>query len=177
MFSSSLSGDFGKLTAFGNRVGGLGEPAVFRDIARAVGQEGLDQVDKGFADQRDPYGIPWYRKRYPDGRNVLQGASGKLRKSFAITYVGAEAVTFGSNLARSVFAQRGTGLYGPKRSLIRAKGRAFPIATPGGTIFRRSSKGQQQRRMVPVKSVSSAPWNRAFSKRIRETFGAKLRKV
>jgi len=178
MFSASLSGDFGKLNAIGKRVASLGEPAAFREIAQSVGKEALELVDKGFARESDPYGVPWYRKSYPDGRSILQGASGKLRKSFQITYVSPDAVTVGSGLARALFAQGGTGLYGPTKARIRAKGKAMRFTgSNGSTLFRRSVKGQQQRRMLPVKWMSSAPWNRAINVRIKAVFGVKLRRI
>lgn len=163
----TLTGDLDALTRFGEAVGELGGQSAMRALAVDLGNEALKLVAQGFSRQQDPYGIPWSAKRYPDGRKVLDGATHKLAKSFSIRSVGAWGVVIGSNLERSRFQQAGTGIYGPTRSRIRPKsGKALRFkSASGATLFRRSVKGQQQRRLVPTKTVQSPIWNRALKKR------------
>ncbi len=88
-------------------------------------------------------------------------------------------VVVGSSLARSRFQQAGTGVYGPSRRPIRAKsGGVLAFKGVGGKmIFRRSVKGQEQRRMVPVKGLPSPTWNGAIKKRAVAFYGALLSKA
>lgn len=179
MIRATLSGDFSALTRFGDAIGKLGSSSVMMALNREIGDEVVKLVEQGFAKEQDPYGLPWYRKSYPDGRKVLSGETGKLAKSFAIRSVGAWGVVVGSSLARARFPQSGTGLYGPRKALIKPKGGkalAFKNAS-GSTLFRRSVKGQQQRRMVPVMGLPSPSWNRAIKKRAVAFLKSRLGKV
>lgn len=141
-----------------------------------VAQEALDLIDRGFQGERDPYGIPWFRKRFPDGRAVLDGETHQLRKSFKILYTDAHRALVGSALGRSRFQQGGTGLYGPSRQRIRSKsGKVMRWTSGGGAVFARSTRGQQQRRMVPVYGFPSPIWNRAMRKRLKNFFAGRLK--
>lgn len=174
----SLTGDLGALTRFGETVGKLGGSGAMTALSRELGDESLKLVAQGFAKEQDPYALPWFRKSYPDGRKVLQGESGRLAKSFAVKATGPWGVIIGSSLARSRFAQSGTGLYGPKRSRIYPKAKkAMRFKGAGGAVFARSTKGQQQRRMVPVRGVPSPLWNRALKKRAAAFYNGMLSKA
>jgi hypothetical protein len=162
----SLTGDFGALTRFGEVVGKLGGMGTMTELSHEMGKEVVRLAEQGFQRETDPYGVRWFRKSYPDGRKVLNGSTGKLARSFAIKSVGAFGVVVASNLARSRFPQSGTGMYGPSKQRIKPKaGKALAFkSNSGATLFRRSVKGQQQRRMVPVKGLPSPTWNRAIKK-------------
>ncbi len=175
----SLTGDLTALTRFGEQVGKLGGSSAMTALSRELGDEALKLTAQGFAKEQDPYGLPWFRKSYPDGRKVLQGATGKLAKSFSIRAVGPWGVVIGSSLERSRFQQSGTGIYGSSKRRITAKSGgvlAFRSST-GATLFRRSVKGQQQRRMVPVKGLRSPIWNRALKKRAAAFYNRMLGNV
>lgn len=165
-----LTGDFRKLSKIGEAVGKLGGSSAMTALSRELGDEGVMLVARGFQREQDPYGIPWARKRYPDGRKVLSGATRKLARSFSVRVVGPWGVSIGSSLGRSRFPQSGTGIYGPKRKRIASKsGKALRFkSSSGGVIFRRSVRGQKQRRMVPVLQIQSTIWNRALRKRARD---------
>lgn len=47
------------------------------------------------------------------------------------------------NLKHALWVHEGTGIYGPKKRRIEAKGRALRIETDGGVIYRKSSAGQR----------------------------------
>lgn len=174
-----LTGNLDALTAFGDAVGQLGGSSAMTALSRELGDEAIKLTEQGFAKEQDPYGIPWQRKRYPDGRKVLQGSTGRLAKSFAIKASGPWGVIIGSSLARSRFPQSGTGIHGPSRQPIRAKtGRALRFqSASGATLFRRSVQGQHQRRMVPVKGLPSPIWIRAIKKRAINFYNRLLTKT
>ncbi len=176
MLSGSLTGDLDALTRFGDRVGAFGNNATMRGLSAELGDESIKLIEKGFALEQDPYGIPWFRKHYPDGRKTLQGATGKLAKSFKVRYVGPDGVIVASSLKRSNFQQSGTGIYGPSKSIIRPKNGKYLrfTAANGSTLFRRSVKGQEQRRMVPLKTIASPMWNRALKARGIAFFKSRL---
>lgn len=163
----ALTGDLDALTDFGEAIGQIGGPSAQAALGRALGDEAVKMTELGFARQQDPYGVPWPNKFHPDGRKTLDGATHKLAKSFSVRASGAWGAIIGSNLSRSRFQQSGTGLYGPRRSRIRStsgKVMAFRGAG-GGMVFTRSTRGQQQRRLVPVQGIPSPFWNRALRKR------------
>lgn len=163
----TLTGSFDALTRFGSAVASLGSTRRMAELSRELGAEVVRLAEQGFAKEQDPYGIAWARKRFPDGRKTLQGATGKLAKSFGIKAVGAWGVVVASNLERSRFPQSGTGVYGPTKSRIRPKtGKALAFTSSlGKPIFRASAKGQPQRRLVPVAGLPSPTWNRALKAR------------
>jgi len=169
MLSASLSGDFGKLTAFGKRIGGLATPAFARGINKEFADEALYQVQVGFAQEKDPYGTPWFPKVFNDGRKILRGKSGKLERSFFRRYVGPDAAIIGTNNPEARF-QGGTGIFGPSGKRITARGRALRIPGTGrggknGAMFFRSVKGARPRLMVPQQWRPSPIWNRALRQR------------
>jgi hypothetical protein len=175
----SFTGDLSALTRFGDAIGKLGGSSAMTALNREIGAEVVKQIERGFAKEQDPYGLPWHRKVWPDGRKTLQGSTGKLAKSFSIKSVGAWGVIVSSNLARSRFPQSGTGLYGPNKARIKPKtGKVLAFrGAGGGTVFARSTRGQQQRRMVPVQGLPSPTWNRAIKQRAVAFLKSRLGKV
>jgi hypothetical protein len=179
MAFGSLSGDFSALDRFSDAIGNLGSSKVMTDLNREIGAEVVKLTERGFDREQDPYGLPWHRKAWPDGRKTLQGSTGKLAKSFSIKAVGPWGVVVASSLARSRFPQAGTGVYGPSKQRIKPKaGKALAFKSgAGATLFRASFKGQQQRRLVPVQGLPSPTWNRALASRARAFILKRLGKV
>jgi hypothetical protein len=175
MFSASLSGDFGALTAFSNRVAAFGSPATMRQISKEIADEGLNLVQKGFAEQRNPYGSPWFPKKYNDGRKILRGATGKLERQFVRLYAGADAAIIGSKSPEAVFAQSGTGIYGPKHRPIVAKKKALRFKAGGRWMFAKSVEGSPQRLMMPTPHHNSIYWGKAFQARVSAFMRGRLR--
>jgi hypothetical protein len=185
MLSGSLDGDFGSLTAFGSRIGNLASPSFMRQVSKEIADEALFQVQKGFVEQRDPYGVPWAPKKFPDGRPVLRGTSGRLERSFVRLYAGPDAVIIGSKAREALFTY-GTGIYGPrKQRIFPKKGRALRIPTgmqgrsSSGRfttkgIFFRSVAGSPRRLTMPLEHRSSSEWGRAFKKRVSALLRARL---
>jgi hypothetical protein len=163
----SLTGDFSKLEAFGRRVEKLGSDASMRALARDIADEALFQVQKGFVEQRDPYGSPWAPKKFPDGRSILRGTSGRLERSFVRLYVGPDAVIIGSKAAYARFIQSGTGLYGPSKERIAPKKgkRAMRFKSGGRWMFAKSVEGSPARMMVPSGTRLPPDWARAIKQR------------
>lgn len=173
-FSASLTGDFGKLTAFANRVGTFGSSAMMREISKAIADEGLNQVQVGFSREQDPYGKSWPAKKYPDGRKILRGTSGKLERSFIRLYAGPDAAIIGSRAREASFQQTGTGVFGPSGRPITAKGRALRFKAGGKWMFRRSVQGSPQRLMMPTPHRNSVYWGKAFQARVSAVLRKRL---
>ncbi len=174
----TLTGDFGALDRFGLKVGNLGRPPVLKALNAALGDEALNLIQQGFASQQDPYGRPWFPKRFPDGRRILR-RGGALEKSWFRKYLGPDAVIVGSRAYHAKFAQSGTGIFGPSRKPITAKtGRALRFRGPGGKyIFRKSVDGSPQRMMIPAKGFPSVIWNRALRARAAAFMRSQLSKA
>jgi phage gpG-like protein len=175
MLSASLDGDFGKLTAFGDRVERLGSTATMREISKAIADEGLSLVQQGFAEQRNPYGFPWQAKKFDDGRRILRGASGKLERSFVRLYAGPDAAIIGSKAREAVFAQSGTGIFGPRHARITPKkGKFLRFKSGGRFVFARSVEGSPQRLMMPMPHRAAPLWMRAFKSRASAVMRSRL---
>lgn len=174
MFTASLDGDFGKVTAFGDRVGSLATPAFMRQVSKEIADEGLNLVQVGFSTQTNPYHSPWAPKKYPDGRSILRGNSGRLERSFVRLYAGPDAATIGSKARHAVFAQRGTGIYGPHKRRIAAKGKAMRWKSNGRWVFARSTEGSPQRLMMPLEIRNSIYWAKAYQARVSALMRARL---
>jgi phage gpG-like protein len=176
MFTGELSGDFGKLTAFGNRIGNLGAPATMRTVAREIADEALFQVQVGFSQSRDPYYRPWANKKLPDGRGPLRGATGKLQRSFVRFYVDAQFAIIGSRAREAAFAQTGTGVFGPnKRPITPKRAKALRFKSGGRWVYAREVEGSQQRLMMPQQWRSSKQWTQAFVKRASLVLKSRMR--
>lgn len=175
MFEASLTGDFGKLTAFSNRVAAFGSPATMREVAKAIADEGLFQVQVGFSQQRDPYGPQWASKKINDGRKILRGPKGYLERSFKRFYVDSQQCVIGSKANYAGFQQTGTGIFGPKGTRIYPKhGRALKIGTGRNKRFFSSIAGSPKRLMMPTPHRNSIYWARAFQKRVSIVLRARL---
>ncbi len=175
MFSASLSGDFSKLTAFGSRIGNFAAPSFMRQISKEIADEALNQVQVGFSQQRNPYGSPWFPKKYPDGRSILRGSSGKLERRFIRLYAGPDAAIIGSKAREAIFAQTGTGIYGPnKRPITPKRGKSLRFKIGGRWVFAKSVEGSRQRLMMPLPHRNSIYWGKAFQARVSAVMRARL---
>lgn len=176
MLSGSLTGDFNKLTAFGNKVASLGSTSTMTAVAKVIADEALFQVQVGFSQSRDPYFRPWADKKYSDGRGPLRGATGKLQRSFVRLYAGPDAAIIGSRVREAVFAQSGTGIYGPRKQPITPKrGKFLRFKAGGKWIFARQVEGSPQRLMMPQKWHSSRQWSQAFEHRVSAYLKTRIR--
>lgn len=171
-----LTGDFDELVAIGNRVAKMGSPAAMRALSAELADEALFQIQQGFAQERDPYGRPWYPKKYPDGRKTLRGQSGKLIGSFRRLYVGPDAAIIGSTARHAIFPQTGTGIFGPSGSRIYPKrGKALRFRGPtGGFLYAKSVEGSRQRMMVPKQGIPAPIWTLAIKRRAQAFLRKKL---
>lgn len=55
-------------------------PRIQDALAKRMAKRMLRLVKKGFRGEHDPWGRRWKRKKRPDGRKVLHGPTGRLRK-------------------------------------------------------------------------------------------------
>jgi phage gpG-like protein len=81
-FSMGVKGDFGTLSDW---------EQLFRNAntlvetqSEELAEQMIELVKDGFDNVTDPYGRKWDRKKRPDGRPVLTGATGRLRAGWHI---------------------------------------------------------------------------------------------
>ncbi|OAE01861.1 HK97-gp10 family putative phage morphogenesis protein [Arthrobacter sp. OY3WO11] len=108
-------------------------------------------------------------------RNARQEApidKGQLRSSIGITRL-ANAVVIRPGVKYALYVHEGTGLYGPKRAMIRP-GRVMAWRGRGGAVFARSSRGQRPNQFMDRAANSSrAGINDAFDQAIKNIIGGK----
>jgi len=73
-----LKGDFSKLVRWSAIAKSGGR--VLEAASHGMGTSTLALIDEGFDKEQDPYGQRWAPKKRPDGRRVLQGPTGRLRR-------------------------------------------------------------------------------------------------
>jgi|GEM_PF-3495064 len=173
-FKGSLTGNFGAIEAFSSRIAKAGSTASMRGLSRAIGNEALFQVQVGFTEQRDPYGLPWAKKVIPDGNPILTGAKRKLRAGWYLKYVGPDAVILGNRERYAAF-QSGTGVYGPTGPIKPKRGKVLAFKSGGRRFAFRSVRGAPPRLMVPRKGELPFTWNRAITAAAREYMRARLK--
>ena len=80
-----LTGDFGKLARWEQKLDRLASPQLRFEIADGMADAALGLVAETFGREADPYGNHWKPKKNPDGRPILRGKTGRLvqwRKQF-----------------------------------------------------------------------------------------------
>ena len=60
---------------------------VITSVRKELAEETLKLIDEGFDSQRDPYGNAWAPKKRPDGRKILHGPTGRLRRGWRVKAV------------------------------------------------------------------------------------------
>ena len=76
----SLTGDFAKIKSWSKLLDDSGK--MLPIMSEAMSAEFIRLAERGFDQERDPYGKPWKAKKRPDGRKVLSGPSGALKAGF-----------------------------------------------------------------------------------------------
>lgn len=75
-----LTGDFGKLDRWIERLSELAEPGSLARLSNDMADATLELVDREFDESRAPSGAAWAAKKHPDGRPVGTGKTGGLRR-------------------------------------------------------------------------------------------------
>lgn len=173
LLTASLTGDFASLDVFGKKAGSLGSDATMRGISRAIGNEAILQVQRGFSTATDPYGQAWAPKVIPDGNPPLT-KTGKMRAGWRVVYAGADAAIIGNGVRWTVF-QDGTGIYGPTgRPIVPKRGSVLSWKSAGKRFAFRSVRGAPARLMVPREGELPPTWNRAITVAAREYMRARM---
>lgn len=103
----ALTGDFAKLEQLKRKVAALKSKQLQRTIVANLAQEALNLIAEGFAQERDPYRVPWAPKQRPDGRAILV-RHGRLRRSFTRKQTGSTGFRIGSAVGYAGYHQSGT---------------------------------------------------------------------
>jgi phage gpG-like protein len=88
-------------------------PSILRAVAKNMAEEALDLVAQGFADERDPYGIPWAPLKVRQGK-ILQDTA-RLKRSWHRKRIDAAGFTIGSGVSYASFHQEGTRRLPPRK--------------------------------------------------------------
>lgn len=148
----SLTGDFAGLERFAKKVADVSGTRGLTALNKELGAEAIVQARDGFREERDPYGVKWKPKVFPDGNKILR-KSGKLYSGWYLSSVNAHGYTL-SNKEEHAKYTYGTGLWGPKKSRIYPKqARALVI---GGSQGRSGSTGQFTRNLA-FRSIAGSP--------------------
>src|SRR5688500_17317035 len=133
-----VGGDFDKVDNWAQMMADA--PDVLESMSRNMAEESLELVAQGFEQERDPYGRPWKEKKYPDGRLVLGGRAGRLRRGWHLSRAGKEGFGIAPSVGYGVHHQLGA----PKANI--------PV-----------------RMMVPSKRLGLPPkWREAFEAVVQE---------
>lgn len=168
-----VHGDYGKLDRWIKRFGALPSPAAALEVSRKLAKITLEQIDKGFENEQDPFGTPWAPKKEPDGRKILRGKTGDLRK-FKLVWANSEGFKVGSRATYAGVHQNGSGTYGSRgRYPITARNaKMLRFKQGGATRYARQvmHPGVRQRRMEPgnrLPALWASLYREAYSESLR----------
>jgi phage gpG-like protein len=111
-----LFGDFQTLKRWEKSIGQLASRGLGFDCAREMADAHLRQVAREFETETDPYGKRWKKKKRPDGRKILHGPSGSLRR-FRRAAVSPRGYKIGTTAPYLRFHQSGTSRMAQRRVL------------------------------------------------------------
>lgn len=160
-----FTGNFKALKAWKEKIAQL--PEALDQVNEALCEEAIELVREGFEQQRDPDGVPWMphaalTERLRPGGRILED-DGHLKAGWHRRFVDRKGFGLGNAQKTAEWAQKGTGIHGPRKRAIRPiNGTALRIPTPGGAIFLGSIAGQQPRQMVPEGKRLPTRWKNRF---------------
>jgi hypothetical protein len=146
-----FTGPFKALDGFADRVAKV--PSALVTVSEQLAEETIELIREGYEKQRDPYGKKWAdhapltKKLRPGGR-ILEDTGGQ-KAAWHRKGVSGQGFSVANAKKSALFAQKGTGIFGPRKQRIEAKGKTLRIPSKGGPIFLRSVAGAPKRRLVP----------------------------
>jgi len=171
--SVRFTGDFAKLKGWGQRFDNVAASGM-QIVSLQLAEESLELVREGFATTTDPYGKKWAPLVIRNGRPLSD--TGGLRSSWSVRERTAKRFRIESHKKHSIFHQKGTGLYGPRKKRIEpVHAKALKFKGPSGPIFAKSVKGSPKRRMVPDRGLPPR-WARRLKATAVETLEELYRK-
>lgn len=167
----SFKGDFAKLKKWEKKL--KETPRLMNVIAKNLAEETISLVKDGMARGVDPYGKPYAPLALRSGQPLRK--SGAMKSSWFRKNVTASGFQVENARGYSIFHQKGTGVYGPRKSPIRPKkAKALRVPQSGGDRFFRSVKGTPKRKMVPDRGIPKR-WRAAYRETINEIFVSHFR--
>lgn len=160
-----FTGNFKELELYRDKIASL--PTVLETVNEQLAEETIELIHEGFDKESDPFGKKWHghselTKRIRPGGRILED-DGHLKSSWFKRLVGRGGFTVGNPQKTALWAQKGTGIYGPKKKPIRPiNGKSLRIPVIGGAVLLSSVKGQPIRRMVPDTNRLPARWKKRF---------------
>lgn len=152
----AITGDFRALRRMREDVQRMATPEWRRGLAANLGEEALNQVAEGFANEQDPYGRPWpasVRAQTTGGQTLSLTA--RLRRSFTRRGVAAtpRGFTIGTDVIYAITHQKG--------AVIKAKNAKALRFHVGGEWATVKQVRIPMRQMLPEGNLPPA-WNDAF---------------
>lgn len=96
------------------------EKAMARASKKSAAQL-LKFTKQTFKEQKDPHGTPWKKKKRPDGRKILHGPTGELRRLWKVEEATREKWSVASQSFKYKFHQDGTK-HIPRRAMTPWRG-------------------------------------------------------
>lgn len=150
--STKVYGDYATLDKWIRRFGELASGKAMLDVSRDMAKATLELIDQGFEKQQDPFGNPWKPKKEPDGRRILHGKTGKLRR-WNVQFADMGGFKVASKAPYAGVHQNGSGIYaGGSRYKIEARNAPYLRFKVGGKWRKTPSvmhTGVPRRRMEP----------------------------
>lgn len=128
-----LFGDFQALKRWEKSIGQLASRGLAFDCSRDMADAHLRQVEREFETETDPYGKRWAPKKRPDGRKILQGKTGNLRK-FRRAAISPRGYKIGTTAPYLRFHQSGTSRM-PQRRVLPGRRLPTQLASEFRSIF------------------------------------------
>jgi hypothetical protein len=109
-----LTGDFGKVDAWGKRIAKFGSKETLRGISGGMADETHELISDGFDAERSPEGKIWAPRKIPES-DPINFRRGRLRTSFKTKRMSANGFKVGSTVKHAKWAQEGRGPVFPKK--------------------------------------------------------------
>lgn len=165
-----MRGDFAKLARLQAKVQTLGTDDLRVRLANVMGAAALTQVQLGFRESRNPYGVAWEPLKIRAGGKPLLD-TGRLRSSFSYKAY-RTGFSIGTNFIGAPVHQYGATIVPKRGKFLKYKGKIHGRTrkTTGWIYSKRSVIPQRQ--MVP-----EGHYGPIWSKALRDTAGRFLSRI
>jgi len=140
----------------------LDRGSPLRDLAKAIGEEAVGQVQEGFRAERDPYGTPWKPITYRDGR-ILRDR-GTMLASLHVASTSESEVRIAMGVWYAIVHQEGRTITPRVAKALRFEVHGRPVFAQSVTI--------PARPFFPRENDLPHSWQTAFDEVTTEWFDA-----
>lgn len=179
-----VTGDYGKLNRWARSFGELASPGLALEVSRSMAAESIRLVEQGFEKEQDPFGNPWKPKKEPDGRKILRGKTGKLRK-WRQVHASSAGFRIASQAPYAIYHQKGTGIHGGGKGrypIFPKYKKSLRFTVGGKQVFAKSvmHTGVPIRRMEPdsrLPRLWASLYREIYFRNVRKRLGLRIRGI